>query len=63
MGFNKRIVNQEYILIKVRNNKTLKEIFDADSIICNDTYSSKCFNLYLEGYSDKEVFKRLENLI
>lgn len=63
MGFNKRIVSKEYILTNIKNNKTLAEIFLANAVICNDDFSTKCFNLHVRGFSDEEIFKQLEKLV
>lgn len=61
MGFNKRIVDKNIILLKYREGVPLKEIFKADALIFLDLLSSKAFELYNNGYDDEYIINILEN--
>ena len=58
MGFNKRIVTKESILIL--DDKGIKNIFNADALI-TDEWSSKFLELFTEGHSKDNIIKKLEN--
>jgi flagellar biosynthesis regulator FlbT len=61
MGFNKRMIDKNHILSAVNNNTPLKKLFNADSIIFLDDYSTEVYNLFTQGMDEKDIFKTLEN--
>lgn len=61
MGFNKRIVDKNIILLKYSEGVPLKEIFKSDALIFLDLLSSKAFELYNNGYDDEYIINILEN--
>jgi hypothetical protein len=57
MGFNKRYINYQNTLIALQSNK-LKEYYgNADVIICDDYISEKVYNLFVEGKTEEEIIK------
>lgn len=58
MGFNKRIVNKESILITEEGR--LEKLFDADALIM-DQWSSQFLSYFIKGYKKDEIIKILEN--
>ena len=55
MGFNKRYVSLEYTL-RALENDNLKDYYGkSDALIFEDTTSSKIYNLYKEGKTEKEI--------
>ena len=61
MGFNKRMIDKNHILSAVNNNTPLKKLFNADTIIFLDNYSTEVYNLFTQGMNEKDIFKTLEN--
>lgn len=62
MGFNRKIINREYIDTKIKQNKTFDEIFDAGAIVFLDRYSSLAYELYLKKFPVEEILRELEKL-
>jgi|Laugresu1bdmlbdd_1035124.scaffolds.fasta_scaffold00850_7 hypothetical protein len=58
MGFHKRIINKEmsfsYLL-----KEDLKSLYDAESIIITDDFSSFIRDLYLQKKTEKEILELL----
>ena len=57
MGFNKRFVNEITIKEYLEEKKPLKKLFSSDAFIFMDETSSKVYDLYVKGLSDKEIEK------
>lgn len=57
MGFNKRIVNKESILITEEGR--LEKLFDADALIM-DQWSSQFLSYFIKGYKKDEIIKILD---
>jgi len=62
MGFNKRIIDKNFIKTYLEQNKTFEEIFDAGAIVFLDRYSSHAYELYLKKYKDSDIIKEIENI-
>jgi hypothetical protein len=58
MGFNKRIINKESILIT--EQERLDKLFDADALIM-DIWASKFLQLHMKGHKKDEIIKMLED--
>jgi hypothetical protein len=58
MGFNKRIVTKESILITEEDR--LDTLFNADALIM-DNWASKFINMYESGQTKEEIIKILED--
>lgn len=56
MGFNKRFINFDLTVESLKDN-TLKELYSADALILNDDDSSRIYQYYLEGKTEKEILK------
>jgi hypothetical protein len=58
MGFHKRIINKEmsfsYLL-----SENLKSLYDAESIIITDEFSSFVRDLFLQNKTEKEILELL----
>lgn len=57
MGFNKRIVNKESILITEEGR--LEKLFDADALIM-DQWASRFLSYFIKGYKKDEIIKILD---
>ena len=55
MGFNKRYVNSEMSLNALENGGLKLYYGKSDALIFEDDISSKIYDLYKEGKSDKEI--------
>jgi len=60
MGFNKRFVSENTIKEYLEEKKPLKKLFSSDAFIFMDEVSSKVFDLYNKGLTDKEIEKILK---
>lgn len=61
MGFHKRYINSENLLNLLKNDESLKKIFNADALIFIDNLSEKIYQLHIEGMSNKEILNKLNN--
>lgn len=61
MSFNKRFVDKERILEILNEKESLSKLFSADAYIFLDDISSKVFDLYVNGTSDKDIEKIIKN--
>ena len=52
MGFNKRFLKKENILINLNN---LIKYLDADVVMCTDDFSRQVYRLFNEGKSKEEI--------
>ena len=55
MGFNKRYVDLEYTIKALQNNNLKGYYGKSDALIFEDTISSKVYNLYKQGKTEKEI--------
>lgn len=62
MGFNKRFIGKNNIETFLNGGVTLKSLFKADALIFMDNESSKVFEWYNEGASEKEIKIKLTEL-
>lgn len=62
MGFNKRIIDRNFIEEWIKQNKTFEDIFNVGAIIFLDRYSSYAYELFLKKYEDKDILIELEKL-
>jgi hypothetical protein len=62
MGFNKRFIGKNNIETFLNGGVTLKSLFKADAIIFMDNESSKVFEWYNKGASEKEIKIKLTEL-
>jgi hypothetical protein len=57
MGFNKRYINYQSTIIALQSN-TLKDYYGkSDAFIFDDERSEKVYNLFVEGKTDEEIIK------
>ena len=62
MGFNKRFIGKNNIETFLNVGVTLKSLFKADALIFMDNESSKVFEWYNKGASEKEIKIKLTEL-
>lgn len=62
MGFNKRYISKNNIETFLNGGVTLKSLFKADALIFMDNESSKVFEWYNKGASEKEIKIKLTEL-
>lgn len=62
MGFNKRIIDWNYIESNIKLGKKFEQIFDAGAIVFMDRRSSKAYELFLKKYSDSEIINEVEKI-
>ena len=62
MGFNKRYISKNNIETFLNGGVTLKSLFKADALIFTDNESSKVFEWYNKGASEKEIKIKLTEL-
>ena len=62
MGFNKRFIGKNNIETFLNGGVTLKSLFKADTLIFMDNESSKVFEWYNKGASEKEIKIKLTEL-
>lgn len=55
MGFTKRYYTAELILKQINNQYPLNKYFNVDALIFNDNVSSRAYEEYKKGKSDKEI--------
>jgi hypothetical protein len=58
MGFNKRIVNKQSIILT--DEDRIDKLFNADALIL-DKWASSFLQLYIKGYKKDEIINMLEN--
>jgi|LauGreDrversion4_2_1035121.scaffolds.fasta_scaffold12916_5 hypothetical protein len=61
MSFNTRFVDKEKILEKLKEKEPLSKLFSADAYIFVDDFSTKVFDLYVNGKTDKEIYKIIKD--
>jgi hypothetical protein len=61
MGFNKRFVKFENILIRLNSNEPLSSYFSADALLFTDKESKVIFDLHEKGVDDSEILKLINN--
>jgi hypothetical protein len=59
MGFNKRFLKKENILINLNN---LIKYLDADAVICTDDFSRQVYRLFNEGKSQEEIINHINKI-
>ena len=59
MGFNKRFLKKENILINLEN---LMNYLSADAIICTDDFSRKIYRMYTEGFTKEEIINIINKI-
>lgn len=58
MGFHKKIINKKLTFDYLIDND-LKSLYDADSIIITDDFSSFVRDLYVQNKTEKEILEIL----
>ena len=56
MGFNKRILKKEHILIHLEN---IMKYLDADAVICTDEFSRDVYRLFNQGKTEQEIINHI----
>jgi hypothetical protein len=60
MGFNKRYINYQNTLIALQSKK-LKEYYgNTEAFIFNDNVSEKVYSLFIEGKTEEEIIKLID---
>ena len=59
MGFNKRFLKKENILIHLNDIMTY---LNADAIICTDDFSRKVYRMYTEGLTKEEIINVINKM-
>jgi hypothetical protein len=59
MGFNKRLLKKDNILLNLHH---IMDYLSADVIFCTDDFSRKVYRLYNEGFSEKEIINLIEKM-
>lgn len=59
MGFNKRFLKKENIIINLNN---LMKYLDADVVICTDDFSRQVYRLFNEGKSKEEIINLINKI-
>jgi hypothetical protein len=59
MGFNKRLLKKDNILLNLHH---IMDYLSADAIFCTDDFSRKVYRLYNEGFSEKEIINLIEKM-
>jgi hypothetical protein len=59
MGFNKRFLKKENILIHLNDIMTY---LNADAIICTDDFSRKVYRMYTEGFTKEEIINVINKM-
>ena len=59
MGFNKRFLKKENILINLEN---LMNYLSAYAIICTDDFSRKIYRMYTEGFTKEEIINIINKI-
>jgi len=58
MGFHKRFVTKESILLTKEEH--IDTFFSADALLFSDEWSSEFYELYLEGYNYNQIIEKLK---
>jgi hypothetical protein len=61
MGFNKRFVKLENVILFLKRDYPLFKVFGADALIFTDDESQRIFELYKKGVEDKEILRMIED--
>jgi hypothetical protein len=61
MGFNKRFVSEETIMVQIKNKEKLSKLFKADAFIFLDKFSTEVYTLFNEGIEDKLLIKMIQD--
>jgi hypothetical protein len=59
MGFNKRFLKKENIILHLND---LMSYLNADAIICTDDFSRKVYRMYVEGFSKEEIINVINKM-
>jgi hypothetical protein len=57
MGFHKRFITKETIMLTDKSN--LSVLFGSDALIFGDEWSSDFYDLFNKGYEYNEILKKL----
>jgi hypothetical protein len=57
MGFNKRILKKENIILNIDN---LERYLSADAIIISDDFSGEVFDMFCKGINVEEIIKYIK---
>jgi len=55
MGFHKRIIDKDNVLKYLELNKPLKDLFNAEVFLFDDTISSMAHELHEKGLTDNQI--------
>ena len=58
MGFNKRFLKKENILIHLNDIMTY---LDADAVLCTDEFSRNVYRMFSEGKNKEEIIEYINN--
>jgi DNA-binding CsgD family transcriptional regulator len=58
MGFNKRFLKKENILIHL---KDIMNYLDADAVMSTDEFSRNVYRMFNEGKSEEEILKYIND--
>lgn len=56
----KRYYNKRQIILRLKNDHKLVDIFKPNIYIFEDDISSKVYNWYIEGLSENQILEKLE---
>lgn len=59
MGFHKRFVTKESILLTNKNQ--IDTFFGADALLFSDDWSSEFYRLYQEGHEYNQIIEKLKD--
>jgi hypothetical protein len=59
MGFNKRILKKENIILHLND---LFTYLNADAVICTDDFSRKVYRMYCEGFTQEEIINVINKM-
>lgn len=59
MSFNKRFLKKENILNHLHD---LMTYLDADAIICTDDFSREVHKMFIQGFTEKEIIKIINQI-
>lgn len=59
MGFTKRFLKKENILVNLHN---IENYFNADAIICTDDFSVQIFKMYEKGEKKENIIKYINKI-
>ena len=59
MGFNKRFLKKENIILHLND---LFTYLNADAVICTDDFSRKVYRMYEEGFTKEEIINVINKM-